>query len=609
MPLSRDARTDRRRRLIRDAFNAEVETAVVGKVRTRRSDSDSDDEVLPRRGAGYSQDVRRECQQRLVQLIPVRRRAYLSAIAISCLLPAILLIAHYAIFVYPSRWQTHPMALMLYASHPRSLCSWLSGQLWLMCLISTVLTFRLRRHKLDDYDGEYRLWFWLISTCLLGSLDSTSHVIELFGNSLDRWSQLNLGWSGNAVVQSTAATLIGMLGLRLCTELKVVPASLIFWLLGLVAWAGSAALSQAMLKIDLSPAFREWLRASLWIGGLTCVWLASLSYLRYVYIEAQRRFLLRGKLAASVSATWKERLVDSMPKMPAMPRIRLRPATEVDGEMEAKPTKRRSRNEAEETAQPEHSKRRFGWPTFRKRSSNPLTDVDSQAELPSTRTTPLAVPRNVAPINAPQSTAKVSQATPSNAVDETVKAKRTVPSGVDSRSSESEGKRSFMGRLFSRKSKSDDDAPEYRKVERQSSKVSGAEAEVADGENAPPQKTKRSWLPKPKLPSFSMPKLPKMGMPKLGVPKLKMPSLPKMKLPSLRLKPPNQTDAEESRPSSRSDDEQPIFKPLPGNRPFPSTNGPAQQAIDANGGRPLSKAERKRMKRIQDEQDQQRRAA
>ncbi len=302
MPLSRDARTDRRRRLIRDAFNAEVETAAVGKVRTRRSDAESDEEVLPRRGAGYSQDVRRECQQRLVQLIPVRRRAYLSAIAISCLIPAILLIAHYAIFVYPSRWQTHPMALLLYASHPRSMCSWLSGQLWLMCLISTVLTFRLRRHKLDDYDGEYRLWFWLISTCLLGSLDSTSHVIELFGNSLDRWSQLNLGWSGNAVVQSTAATLIGMLGLRLCTELKVVPASLIFWLLGLVAWAGSAALSQAMLKIDLSPAFREWLRASLWIGGLTCVWLASLSYLRYVYIEAQRRFLLRGKLAASVSA-------------------------------------------------------------------------------------------------------------------------------------------------------------------------------------------------------------------------------------------------------------------------------------------------------------------
>ena len=132
-----------------------------------------------------------------------------------------------------------------------------------------MLTFRLRRHKLDDYQGEYRLWFWLVTTCIIGSLDSTTGVTEIFGQSLDRWSQLNLGWSGKAVVQATLATLIGILGLRLCSELKNVPTSLIFWLLGLVAWAASATLSQELFKIDLSSQFRYWLRSALWIGGMT----------------------------------------------------------------------------------------------------------------------------------------------------------------------------------------------------------------------------------------------------------------------------------------------------------------------------------------------------
>jgi hypothetical protein len=35
---------------------------------------------------------------------------------------------------------------------------------------------------------------------------------------------------------------------------------------------------------------------------------------------------------------------------------------------------------------------------------------------------------------------------------------------------------------------------------------------------------------------------------------------------------------------------------------MPTTNGPTQEALES-GGRPLSKAERKRLKRMQDDQD------
>lgn len=302
MALSRDSRMDRRQQMLRDASIAE---GAPGSDRVNRSsaaaaDDSTRDGARGRRNPGYSQDVRHACGVRLVQLIPVRMLSFTAVVGAFVGVTATLLAAHYMIYVTGSLgWYGHPLAVSLDATHPQSIASWFGSHLWLLCLGATILTFQLRRHKLDDYSGEYRLWFWLVITCLLASIDSTTHLTELLGYSLDRWSQLNLGenWTGKAVVHATMAVLVSVLGVRLCTELKSVPLSLICWLGGLVAWAGSAALAQETLRLDMTLQMRYWLRAALWLGGLTAVWVASLAYLRHVYIEAQHRFLARGKLA------------------------------------------------------------------------------------------------------------------------------------------------------------------------------------------------------------------------------------------------------------------------------------------------------------------------
>ncbi|MDX1930415.1 MAG: hypothetical protein SFV81_28075 [Pirellulaceae bacterium] len=637
MPLSRDSRLDRRKRILRESLPSEEEgaTSAAVRTRTRRSpaaDEEVTDEPLRRRSAGYSQDVRGACQHRLVQLIPVRRRAYLFAIFASCLIPVALLVLHYWVYVNGYlNWYGQPLAILLDASHPRGIAAWLSGQMWLLCLASTVLTFRLRRHKLDDYNGDYRLWFWLVSTCVIGSLDSTTRVIAVFGDALNRWSQLNLGWSGPAVVQATLAALIGMLGVRLCSELKSVPTSLVFWLVGLVAWAGSAALGQDMLKIDISVQFRIWLRSALWLGGLTSIWLASLSYLRVVYIEAQRRFLLRGRLAASVSSTWKERLTESMPampKMPKMPSFRLRrPGDEVEEVVTSK--KRTEKAKVEATEKPA---RRFGLPSFMKRK--PVADVDenttktvgkerSPDARSDQRTEPLKdsqrdsraeqrAEQRPTQANGTQANGPLSQARRSetNAGQTSV----SKPFTADSNKEQNEkpaAKRSWLSRFVS-KPNADDDAPEFRKVDkatraaeqlaakqekqrlkdeqRQAKKAAAANAKgnaEAEGEG----NKKRSWMPKLSIPKMKMkmPALPRPKMPKFG--------LPKLKLPSLRLPPPESSGEPDERASGKPD-----VRPLPTSKPLPTTNGPAQEALE-NGGRPLSKAERKRLRRMQDDQD------
>ena len=296
MALARDTRMDRRRRILRESVESDARAPAPRAARGVPAEGES---PSGKRAAGYSQDVRRACGQRLVQLIPVRRRSYAAVVLASLLAPALLLGAHYMIYVSGRLpWYGHPLAIAFDASHPRGIAAWLSSNLWLLCLGATTLTFQLRRHKLDDYNGEYRLWFWLVVTCLVASVDATTDITGAFGLALDRWTRLNLGWSGPAVVEATLAVLVGMLGVRLCSELKAVPTSLVLWLAGLAAWGASAALHRQELQVEISIQLRIWLAAALWLGGLSVIWLAALSYLRRTYIDAQRRFLLRGGLAA-----------------------------------------------------------------------------------------------------------------------------------------------------------------------------------------------------------------------------------------------------------------------------------------------------------------------
>ncbi len=660
MPITRDARTDRRRRLLREQTEDETPADGGGRRSQRKAVPPAEPAELAggKRKAGYSQDVRRACGHRLVQLIPVRRRSFSAVCAVSLLIPGLLLMAHYFIHVtgqWP--WWRHPLAVAFDAGHPRSIAAWLSSQLWLLCLAATVLTFQLRRHKLDDYNGEYRLWFWLVLTCLVASVDATTNITKLFALALDHWTQSNLGWSGPAVVDATLAVLIGMLGLRMCTELKSVPLSLLLWLTGLVAWAGSAALARPELTLEMSAPIRYWLTASLWLAGLTLVWLSALTFLRSVYVEAQLRFLQRGLLASS-GVPLGQRLRQSMPAMPKMPAMW-----------------RRGSASAAEAATVGNSQIK------RKRRAAVDTAGDTAGD---------ATPASTPSANAP------AHSTPlRNAVDQAA-----LPStGPASDSSPQDELKTSRWSGWLRRPKNDDQADEYRKLSATDrSSVSPPAARPAtqskmEGDSRPSQSrnqrstqndgeaaevstasSKRSWLPKlsrPKLPRPKLPgiKLPSIKVPKFGLPKIRKSQLtesqladsqaakpqdarphppqpaktrshkppktdaptsgrsswfklPRLSLSAFKLQPPAegtspgkpQTTASSSAPSSPSAPrrEPPQeMRSVDSQRPLPGTQGAAEEMFepyeddDDNDGRNLSKAERKRLRRNQ----QQRRSA
>jgi hypothetical protein len=614
MPISRDARMDRRRRFLRDNVDDASQSSPSQRRQTRKADSaeasadSSTGASATKRTAGYSQDVRRTCSQRLVQLIPVRRRSFAVVIFVSLLVPAMLLAAHYWIYVRGVPWYGHPLALTLDASHPRSIAAWLSSQLWLLCLGATVLTFQLRRHKLDDYNGEYRLWFWLVLTCLIASIDATTKITDLFGMALDGWSQVNLGWSGPAVVQATLAVLIAMLGLRLCTELRSVPTSLVFWLVGLVAWAGSAALGRDEFKIELSLQFRIWLSSALWLGGLTAMWLSALAYLRNTYLEAQRRFLSRGRLAGS-GLPLSQRLRGAIPSLPSF-------------------RSNSSEDSQEEMADPPAETSRWGLPAFMRRKSElaqePTPDqagTRSKDRSSSKRESRPKPSRNPDPIqsttsdSAPNSDETSTESEKRRGLGGFLKRSTSAPDNAASDSdatpaaAEKDSKSKTGWSSWLRKPKDDGQAEEFRKL-KSDAKTSG----TTSSQSAQPSKeksaegqTKRRWIP-----GFSRTKETNEQEPRTKPSSTSQPAaggifskirMPKFKLPSLRLPPPDESSGQAATSERKT-------RPVDTNRPLPNTQSNRQvnsgggqaESVDDDNSRPLSKAERKRLRRMQQQE-------
>jgi len=62
-----------------------------------------------------------------------------------------------------------------------SLATWFSSLVLAMAAATAVLVYTVRRHRLDDYRGHYRIWLWAASCWLLMSTDATANLHDGFG--------------------------------------------------------------------------------------------------------------------------------------------------------------------------------------------------------------------------------------------------------------------------------------------------------------------------------------------------------------------------------------------------------------------------------------------
>ena len=114
-----------------------------------------------------------ENQPRITDLIP-QRLWTLAVTVLSALAAVALVLALYAHSDWGARWLGEHNLAALHPMTRGSLSSWLSSALLGLAAIGSVAVFSIRRHRIDDYKGRYRVWLGMSAVCLLASIDATT---------------------------------------------------------------------------------------------------------------------------------------------------------------------------------------------------------------------------------------------------------------------------------------------------------------------------------------------------------------------------------------------------------------------------------------------------
>lgn len=301
MPLSTHHRNDRRRRVIRESIAADADFAIESaraSRRARRPAAGTPNDFLADRDPGYSHAVRKICQHRWTQLIPVRHASVFMVIAGLWLLWGVLLTSHYWFHVRANDDGRSPLLLLQLFDirSPHSIANWMTCQLWMLTAMVAWMIYQIRKHKLDDFRAKYRVWIALTGVAIFSSFDASTSCLYLLGQSIDGWTRREIGYGGWPLVLATYASLVGLLGIRLSSELKSTPAALSLWFMGLLAWASAALLGTGLLKLEWSPGTIDLVVGGCWLGGVMAVFQAAGLMLRNCYLQAQKRFVERTML-------------------------------------------------------------------------------------------------------------------------------------------------------------------------------------------------------------------------------------------------------------------------------------------------------------------------
>src|SRR5204863_8373822 len=98
---------------------------------------------------------------------------------------------------------------------PNSIGAWFSSLLFTLAAGWSLLIYSLRRHKVDDYRGRYRVWLPAAAALLLLSVDAPTGLHRVAAGTIVRLSGVTTFGDGPIWPVTLYGFLLGTLGLRL----------------------------------------------------------------------------------------------------------------------------------------------------------------------------------------------------------------------------------------------------------------------------------------------------------------------------------------------------------------------------------------------------------
>jgi hypothetical protein len=178
-----------------------------------------------------------------------------------------------------------------------SLCGWYSGTLFVVAGAFSALIYHLRRHKLDDYRGRYRIWVWTIPALALASVDAATGLHIAVGRALVELSRTT--WAGETLWwMMTVGGSFALLGLRMLVEMRRCKAAVATLLLAAANYAVGGSFQFDLIRLDDGLLTAMTATSTVLLGHVLIVMTTAI-YSRYVYREAQGLIATRTSAARS----------------------------------------------------------------------------------------------------------------------------------------------------------------------------------------------------------------------------------------------------------------------------------------------------------------------
>jgi len=206
-------RDDRRRRVFRDTFSG-------GPGRGPWSGSTADHDARPpRKSDHYGDAVFMDEQPRMIDFIPRRLTTFalLFAAGVGIVIGLEML---YAWMPRLAPFTTDGSVEAFDLDGEGSLAVWFSSFTLTLASLLALVVFSIRRHKVDDYHGHYRVWLWAAACWLLMSLDETASLHEGFKEMMTMVTGTRLLGDGSMWWVVVYFFLLGGVGTRLLVDMR-----------------------------------------------------------------------------------------------------------------------------------------------------------------------------------------------------------------------------------------------------------------------------------------------------------------------------------------------------------------------------------------------------
>lgn len=279
----------------------------------------------------YSDHALAEHQLRVTDLIPQRAWTY----SVLLLGGLFLIVATQTLFLHHSLAESLFGKNNLTAFDPTrtgSIAGWISSMLLGLSAAFGTIVFSLRRHKIDDYRGRYRVWLPLIGLFLATSLDASTGlhragrglleiVARKYGQGASLGSYPHFWWVAICLFGAT------VVGVRLAIEMRQSRAAVLKLVLALGCYGALACVEWNMVAAGLGEVTIVAASGARLLGDL-CLCLSTATFARYVYLDAQgiiaaRRLAREKKRAAARAEKLARREAKAAAKVAAAEEARL----------------------------------------------------------------------------------------------------------------------------------------------------------------------------------------------------------------------------------------------------------------------------------------------